>query len=72
MSEMDYRGKAVVFLADGMADEPLAELGGKTPLEAAETPWMDTIARRGASGTFLSLPDGFPTSSDAANMSVLG
>ena len=72
MSEMDYRGKAVVFLADGMADEPLAELGGKTPLEAAETPWMDTIAKRGASGTFLSLPDGFPTSSDAANMSVLG
>ena len=72
MSEKDYRGKAVVFLADGMADEPLAELGGKTPLEAAETPWMDTIAKRGASGTFLSLPEGFPTSSDAANMSVLG
>ena len=72
MSNHDYRGKAVVFLADGMADEPLAELGGKTPLEAADTPWMDSIAARGASGTFLSLPDGFPTSSDAANMSVLG
>jgi len=72
MGNIDYRGKAVVFLADGMADEPLAELGGKTPLEAADTPWMDSIAARGASGTFLSLPDGFPTSSDAANMSVLG
>ena len=72
MSEMEYRGKAVVFLADGMADEPLAELGGKTPLEAVDTPWMDRIAARGASGTFLSLPEGFPTSSDAANMSVLG
>ena len=72
MSDMDYRGKAIVFLADGMADEPVAELGNRTPLEAAETPWMDRIAARGASGTFLSLPEGFPTSSDAANMSVLG
>ncbi|MBO4648833.1 MAG: cofactor-independent phosphoglycerate mutase [Lentisphaeria bacterium] len=69
---MDYRGKAVVFLADGMADEPLAELGNRTPLEAVDTPCMDQIAARGASGTFLSLPEGFPTSSDAANMSVLG
>jgi len=66
------RRKAVVFLADGMADEPLEELGGKTPLEAASTPNMDSIARNGASGSFLTLPDGFPTSSDAANMSVLG
>ena len=72
MNDIDYRGKAVVFLADGMADEPIAELNGKTPLQAVPTPWMDTIAKRGASGTFLSLPDGFPTSSDAANMSVLG
>ena len=59
MDSIDYRGKAVVFLADGMADEPLAELGGKTPLEAVDTPWMDRIAERGASGTFLSLPDGY-------------
>ena len=72
MDNMDYRGKAVVFLADGMADEPLAELGNRTPLEAVDTPCMDSIAARGASGTFLSLPEGFPTSSDAANMSVLG
>ena len=68
----DLVGKAVVFLADGMADDPIPELGGKTPLEAAETPYMDLIASTGASGTFLSLPEGFPTSSDAANMSVLG
>ncbi len=66
------KGKAIVFLADGMADEPCPELGGKTPLEASEKPFMDSIARNGASGTFLSLPEGFPTSSDAANMSVLG
>ncbi len=64
--------KSIVFLADGMADEPLDVLGGKTPLEAVETPAMDHIAEQGASGTFLSLPEGFPTSSDVANMSVLG
>ncbi len=64
--------KAVIFLADGMADEPLPELGGKTPLEAASTPAMDEIAREGVNGTFLTLPDGLPTSSDVANMSVLG
>ncbi len=64
--------KAVIFLPDGMADEPLPELNGKTPLEAAATPAMDSIAREGQSGTFLTLPDGLPTSSDVANMSVLG
>ncbi|HCE44340.1 MAG TPA: cofactor-independent phosphoglycerate mutase [Lentisphaeria bacterium] len=64
--------KSIVFLADGMADEPLAELGGRTPLEAVDTPFMDSIAEKGASGTFLTLPEGFPTSSDVANMSVLG
>jgi len=64
--------KTILFLGDGMADEPLAELGGKTPLQAANTPNMDLIAKNGRSGTFLSLPEGFPTSSDVANMSVLG
>ena len=72
MNEMSLIGKSIVFLADGMADDPVPELQGKTPLEYAETPYMDSIAANGASGTFLSLPDGFPTSSDAANMSVLG
>lgn len=64
--------KAIVFLADGMADDALLELGGKTPLEFANTPGMDRIAKEGASGTFLTLPEGLPTSSDVANMSVLG
>lgn len=64
--------KAVIFLPDGMADHPLNELGGKTPLEYARTPGMDSIAAKGASGTFLTLPEGLPTSSDVANMSVLG
>lgn len=64
--------KAVIFLGDGMADEPIDELNGQTPLQYAKTPAMDSIARDGASGTLLTLPDGFPTSSDVANMSVLG
>lgn len=64
--------KSIIFLADGMADEPLDELGGRTPLEYAKTPAMDRIARLGCSGTFLTLPEGLPTSSDVANMSVLG
>lgn len=64
--------KTILILPDGMADEPLAELGGKTPLMAARTPAMDEIARRGASGTLRTLPEGFPTSSDVANMSVIG
>ncbi|MCF6176777.1 MAG: cofactor-independent phosphoglycerate mutase [Victivallaceae bacterium] len=64
--------KALIFLADGMADRPLKELNGKTPLEAVPTPAMDEIAKRGASGSFLTLPDGLPTSSDVANMSVMG
>ena len=62
----------IIFLGDGMADEPIESLGGRTPLQAAETPAMDAIARDGAGGTLLTLPEGFPTSSDVANMSVLG
>ena len=64
--------KTILFLGDGMADDPIESLGGKTPLEAVDTPGMDSIAAEGASGVFLSLPDGFPTSSDVANMSVMG
>ena len=64
--------KTIIFLGDGMADEPIPELGGKTPLQYADTPAMDSIARDGSCGTLLTLPDGFPTSSEVANMSVLG
>lgn len=72
MNKKDLTGHAVVFLGDGMADLPIPELDGKTPIEATPTPGMDCIARLGASGSFLTLPDGYPTSSDVANMSVLG
>ena len=59
MNACDLKGKAVVFLGDGMADLPIPELDGKTPLEAVPTPTMDKIAANGASGTFLTLPEGY-------------
>jgi 2,3-bisphosphoglycerate-independent phosphoglycerate mutase len=64
--------KFVLFLIDGMADDPLDELSGKTPLEAAKTPNLDRLAQQAQFGTFVTLPADFPTSSDVANMSVLG
>jgi len=64
--------KYVVFLIDGMADYPLPELGGKTPVEIAHTPSLDRLAQAAQFGTFVTLPEAFPTSSDVANMSVLG
>jgi 2,3-bisphosphoglycerate-independent phosphoglycerate mutase len=69
---MAQKQKTVVFLGDGMADEPLPHLGNRTPLQYANTPAMDSIARDGVCGTMLTLPAGFPTSSEVANMSVLG
>ncbi len=64
--------KLCIILGDGMADEPLAELSGLTPLEAAHTPNMDYIAREGAMGLLKTVPDGFAPGSDIANLSVLG
>ncbi len=64
--------KYLVFLADGMADEPIPELKGKTPLEVANTPSLDSLASNGTQGTLVTIPEPFPTSSDAANLSVLG
>jgi 2,3-bisphosphoglycerate-independent phosphoglycerate mutase len=70
-SETDVM-KYVAFLIDGMADYPLPELGGKTPVEIAHTPTLDKLAQAAQFGTFVTLPEEFPTSSDVANMSVLG
>ncbi|MFA5266512.1 MAG: cofactor-independent phosphoglycerate mutase [Methanoregula sp.] len=64
--------KYIVVLGDGMADEPLEDLGGKTPLEYAKTPNMDQMASDGACGMLLTIPDGFEPGSDIANMAVLG
>jgi len=64
--------KCILILGDGMADEPIPELGGKTPLEYAQTPNMDRMAREGACGLLHTIPDGFEPGSDIANMSILG
>ncbi len=66
------RTKYIILLGDGMADEPVAQLGGRTPLEAARTPHLDRIAREGVAGTVRSIPDGFPPGSDVANLSIMG
>ncbi len=64
--------KYIVLLGDGMADEPLEELDGKTPLQAASTPNMDGLARGGEIGLVKTIPDAFLPGSDVANLSVLG
>ncbi len=64
--------KLVVLLGDGMADLPLAQLQGKTPLQAAKKPNMDRLARLGRSGLAQTVPEGFPPGSDVANLSVMG
>jgi len=64
--------KYLLLLGDGMADEPLPELGGKTPLEYANTPHMDRVAREGVCGMLSTIPRGFEAGSDIANLSILG
>jgi 2,3-bisphosphoglycerate-independent phosphoglycerate mutase len=64
--------KYVVVIGDGMADYPLEELDGKTPLQKAETPNMDKIARNGVCGMLKTVPDGMEAGSDVANLSIMG
>lgn len=64
--------KYIVLLGDGMSDKKLDELGGKTPLQAAKTPHMDFMAKRGRLGLAKTVPDGYPPGSDVANLSVFG
>jgi len=64
--------KYAIIIPDGAADEPLTELDGKTPIEAAYTPNMDWIAGHGLQGTARTVPDGFESGSDVATMSLLG
>lgn len=64
--------KYLVMLCDGMADYPIEALGGKTPLEAAETPNMDRIAETAEVGLVKTVADGMKPGSDVANLSVLG
>ncbi|MUM78158.1 cofactor-independent phosphoglycerate mutase [Pseudodesulfovibrio sp. F-1] len=64
--------KLLYLVADGMGDWPLEELGGKTCMEAAHTPYMDELARTGIVGRAKTVPDDMPPGSDVANMSLLG
>ena len=64
--------KYIVVLGDGMADEPIPALGGRTPLDAAVTPVMDELAGKGTLGTVQNVPAGMAPGSDVANLSVLG
>src|SRR5215813_7478813 len=64
--------KYAIIIPDGAADEPLKELGGRTPLEAAATPNMDRIATEGRQGMVRTVPPGFESGSDVATMCLLG
>lgn len=64
--------KYVVVLGDGMADEPIESLGGKTPIEYAKTPTLDVLSKKSEVGMVHTIPDGMKPGSDTANLSVIG
>jgi 2,3-bisphosphoglycerate-independent phosphoglycerate mutase len=64
--------KYLVLIGDGMADRPVQELGGKTPLMAARTPNMDALAKGGEIGLVHTIPKGLPKGSEIANLSIFG
>jgi 2,3-bisphosphoglycerate-independent phosphoglycerate mutase len=64
--------KYVILIGDGMGDYPIPELGGKTCLEAANTPQMDTLARQGEVGLARTIPPGLEPGSDIANLAIMG
>ncbi len=64
--------KYVVILGDGMADFPMQELDNMTPLQYANKPNIDLLAKKGTVGLVKTVPDGIPPGSDAANLSVMG
>ena len=64
--------KYVIVLGDGMADQPIGELGDKTPLEYAKTPVLDELSAVSEIGMVHTIPDGMNPGSDTANLSVMG
>ena len=64
--------KYLIVLGDGMADEAMEALGGKSPMQVAFTPCMDRLAREGRCGRLITVPEGFPPGSEIANLSLLG
>lgn len=63
--------KYFVLIPDGMADRPIAALGGKTPMEAASKPNMDSLCRKSLCGTVSNVPDGMVPESDTANLAIM-
>ena len=64
--------KYLVLIGDGMADYKLKELNGKTPLQAAKTPNMDNLAKKGRCGKLVTIPKDMQPGSDVANLSIFG
>jgi len=64
--------KFAIVVPDGLADFPLKELGGRTPIEVARVPNMDAISQSGKLGTAVTVPEGMDPGSDVANLSLLG
>jgi 2,3-bisphosphoglycerate-independent phosphoglycerate mutase len=64
--------KTAIIIPDGAADDALDQLAGRTPLQAASTPFMDESARAGRVGLARTVPDGFESGSDVATLSLLG
>ena len=63
--------KYLVLIPDGMADEKLEALGNRTPMEAANKPTMDALAKKAVVGTVSNVPEGMVPESDTANMAIL-
>ena len=64
--------KYLVVLADGMADYPIPEMNGKTPLQVSRKPNMDRLAQQGEVGLVNNIPPGMPPGRDVANLAVMG
>jgi 2,3-bisphosphoglycerate-independent phosphoglycerate mutase len=64
--------KTIIILGDGMADNPIEKLGGKTPLQYAKTPYMDLLAKNGRTGRLVTVPEGYMPGSEVANTAILG
>ena len=64
--------KTIIILGDGMADNPVEKLGGKTPLQYAKTPYMDLLAKQGRTGRLVTVPEGYMPGSEVANTAILG
>ena len=64
--------KYVLIIGDGMADDPIESLGGRTPLEVCKKPFFDSLSERGELGLVQTIPGGFPPGSDTAIMSIFG